>query len=126
MVLHWLFSSKPLKQFVANRTKQIKEMLSMSQYWNHCPTTANSVDLLTRRINSHQLRTLPLWNCGPQWLLIETQWPKWKPMQVLTSFPGFSPTRPTEQERERDPGKRWSRVSQNLGDYKQTIWGRGR
>ena len=23
--------------------------------------------------------------------------------------------------RERDPGKRWSRVSQNLGDYKQTI-----
>ena len=28
--------------------------------------------------------------------------------------------------RERDPGKRWSRVSQNLGDYKQTIWGRGR
>ena len=29
-------------------------------------------------------------------------------------------------ERERDPGKRWSRVSQNLGDYKQTIWGRGR
>ena len=41
-----------------------------------------------------------------------------------TSFPGFSPTRPTE--RERDPGKRWSRVSQNLGDYKQTIWGRGR
>ena len=29
-------------------------------------------------------------------------------------------------ERERDPGKRWSRVSQNLGDYKQTIWGKGR
>ena len=23
--------------------------------------------------------------------------------------------------RERDPGKRWSRVSQNLGDYKQTM-----
>ena len=40
--------------------------------------------------------------------------------------PRFSPTRPTERERERDPGKRWSRVSQNLGDYEQTIWGRGR
>ena len=26
-----------------------------------------------------------------------------------TSFPGFSPTRPTKRERERDPGKRWSR-----------------
>ena len=29
-------------------------------------------------------------------------------------------------ERDRGPGKRWSRVSQNLGDYKQMIWGRGR
>lgn len=66
IVLHWLFSSKPLKQFVANRAKEIKEMFSMSQYWNHCSTTANSVDLLTRRINAHQLRTSPLWNCGPQ------------------------------------------------------------
>ena len=28
-----------------------------------------------------------------------------------TSFPGFSPTRPMERERERDPGKRWSRGS---------------
>ena len=27
---------------------------------------------------------------------------------------------------ERDPGKRWSRVSQNLGDYKKKIWGRSR
>ena len=26
----------------------------------------------------------------------------------------------------RDPGKCWSRVSQNLGDQKQLIWGRGR
>ena len=52
-----------------------------------------------------------------------------KPMHAYytsTSLPGFSPTRPTERERERDPGKRWSHVSQNLGDYKQTIWGRGR
>ena len=28
----------------------------------------------------------------------------------------------SKRERERDPEKRWSRVSQNLGDYKQTIW----
>ena len=36
-----------------------------------------------------------------------------------TSFPGSlsSPSR--------DPGWVWSRVSQNLGDYKQTTWGRG-
>jgi len=30
------------------------------------------------------------------------------------------------RERERDPGKRWSRVSYNLRDYKQTVSGRGR
>ena len=30
---------------------------------------------------------------------------------ITTSFPGFSPTRPLERERERDPGKRWSRGS---------------
>ena len=34
-------------------------------------------------------------------------------LQDTTSFPGFSPARPTERERERerDPGKRWSRGS---------------
>ena len=36
-----------------------------------------------------------------------------------TSFPG-SLSYPS-----RDPGWVWSRVSQNLGDYKQTTWGRG-
>ena len=30
------------------------------------------------------------------------------PKPTSTSFPGFSPTRPTERARERDPGKRWS------------------
>ena len=38
---------------------------------------------------------------------------------TTTSFPGFSPTH------ERDPGKRWSRVSQILGDYKKKHGGRG-
>ena len=37
-----------------------------------------------------------------------------------TSFPG-SLSYPS-----RDPGWVWSRVSQNLGDYKQTIWRRDR
>ena len=50
----------------------------------------------------------------------------WYNQMAPTSFPGFSPTHPTERERERDPGKRWSCVSQNLGDYKQMIWGRSR
>ena len=37
----------------------------------------------------------------------------------VTSFPG-SLSYPS-----RDPGWVWSRVSKNLGDYKQTAWGRG-
>ena len=62
------------------------------------------------------------WNeseAGGDLVLIETLF--------STSFPGSSPSRPLEQERERerDPGKRWSRVSQNLGDDKTQHRARG-
>ena len=82
IVLHWLSSSKPLKQFVANRTKEIKSMFPMP-CWNHCPTSDNPADLLTRGINAKQLQTSSLWKSGPQWLLSESQWPRWSPSQVL-------------------------------------------
>ena len=39
-------------------------------------------------------------------------------------FQGLSSSRPRERERG-DPGWGWSRVSQNLGDYKQVTGGRG-
>lgn len=47
IVLHWLSSSKRLKQFVANRTKEIKGMFPIP-YWNHCPIADNPADFLTR------------------------------------------------------------------------------
>ena len=52
IVLHWLSSSKLLKQFVANRTK---ESLFPMQCWNHCPTSDNPADIPTRGINAKQL-----------------------------------------------------------------------
>ena len=78
---------------MANRTKEIKGIFPMP-YWNDCPTTDNPADLLTRGINVQQLQSSPLWKYGPQWLLAESQWPHWKPLQVL--HPSLS--QPLEEE----------------------------
>ena len=78
IVLHWLSSSKRLKQFVANRTKEIKGMFPIP-YCNHCLTADNPADFLTRGISAEQLQHSSLWKHGPQWLLSESQWPHWKP-----------------------------------------------
>ena len=83
IVLHWLSSSKPLKQLVANRTTEIKGMFPIP-HWNHCPTADNPADLLTCGISAEQLQSSSLWKHGPQWLLAESQWPHWKPSQVLS------------------------------------------
>ncbi|XP_044167551.1 uncharacterized protein LOC122951619 [Acropora millepora] len=82
IVLHWLSSSKPLKQFVANRTKEIKMMFPLP-YWNHCPTADNPAAFLTCGISAEQLQNSSLWKHSLQWLLSESQWPHWKPSQVL-------------------------------------------
>ena len=82
IVLHWLHSSKPLKQFIANRSKEIKALFPLS-VWNHCPTHENPADLLTRGITATQLHTSSLWKHGPQWLPLVEQWPSWKPSKVL-------------------------------------------
>ena len=108
IVLHWLSSSKPLKQFVANRTKEIKGMFPIP-FWNHCPTADNPADFLTRGISAQQLQSSSLWKYGPQWLLSESQWPHWKPSQVLhlslsqsleeeTSSGDSVPTQPPEEK----------------------------
>ena len=82
IVLHWLHSSKPLKQFVANRTKEIKALFPVA-VWNHCPTHENPADLLTRGITTTQLHTSSLWQRGPQWLPLAEQWPSWNPSKIL-------------------------------------------
>lgn len=76
IVLHWLHSSKPLKQFIANRTKEIKALLPVSVR-NHCPTHENPADLLNNGITTTQLHTSSIWQYGPQWLPLVEQWPSW-------------------------------------------------
>jgi len=74
IVLHWLHSSKPLRQFIANRTKEIKALFPVS-VWNHCPTHENPADLLTHGITKTQPHASSLWQHGPQWLPLVKQWP---------------------------------------------------
>ena len=57
IVLQWLRSSKPLKQFIASRTKEIKALFPVI-VWSHCPANENPADLLTRWITTTQLKHL--------------------------------------------------------------------
>ena len=82
IVLHWLYSTKPLKQFLANRTQEIKKLFPVT-VWNHCPTHDNPADLLTRGINTTHLHASSLWKHGPQWLPFEKQWPSWTHLKIL-------------------------------------------
>ncbi|XP_065889715.1 uncharacterized protein [Dysidea avara] len=82
IVLHWIFSSKQLKPFVANRVKEICSLFPTS-VWGYCQTADNAADLLTRGITPTQLQSSSLWSHGPEWLTSETDWPKWSPMSVF-------------------------------------------
>ena len=114
IALHWLHSTKPLRQFLANRTQEIKKLFPVT-VWNHCPTHDNSADLLTRGINTTELQASSLWKHGPQWLRFEEQWPSWNHSKILrlddtdtltakvnTTTDGATQTDPVEKE----PGNR--------------------
>ena len=77
-MLHWIFSNKPLKQFVANRVQVIHDLFPASS-WSYCHTTENAADLLTRGITHTQLKSSQLWFQGPPWLTFESNWPTWSP-----------------------------------------------
>ena len=78
IVLHWIFSNKPLKQFVANRVQVIHDLFPASS-WSYCHTTENAADLLTRGITHTQLKSSQLWFQGPPWLTFKSNWPTWSP-----------------------------------------------
>ena len=82
IVLHWLNSDKTLKQFVANRVLEINQLVPAT-HWNYCPTKSNPADLLTRGINSKQLKSSNLWKDGPEWLLCKSRCPSWNAANVL-------------------------------------------
>jgi len=70
IVLHWIFSSKQLKPFVANRVKEIHSLFPTS-VWGYYQMTDNIADLLTRGITPAQLKSSSLWSHGPEWLLAQ-------------------------------------------------------
>ena len=82
IVLHWLHSTKQLKPFIGNRTREIKNLFPVS-LWSHCPTKDNPADLLTRGISATEFHTSTLWKHGPHWLPSESHWPSWNSSQVL-------------------------------------------
>ncbi|XP_065920288.1 uncharacterized protein [Dysidea avara] len=82
ITLHWIFSSKQLKPFVANRVKDICSLFPTS-VWGYCHTEDNAADLLTRGITPSQLCSSSLWSRGPAWLTTESDWPQWSPSSIL-------------------------------------------
>lgn len=81
IVLHWIFSNKQLKQFVANRVQEICNLFP-SSVWGYCHTNDNAADLLTRGITPIQLQSTQLWFQGPPWLTSESDWPTWSSTSV--------------------------------------------
>ena len=81
IVLHWISSTKQLKQFVANRVQEILKLFPTT-IWSYCHTTDNAADLLTRGITPSQLASSQLWFQGPPWLTSESDWPTWSPTSV--------------------------------------------
>ena len=78
IALHWLNNDKPLKPFIANRVREIKELFSTT-HWNHCPTKSNPADLLTHGISAQQFHASTLWKHGPACLPHQSLWPSWNP-----------------------------------------------
>ena len=82
IVLHWIKGEKRNNAFVTHRITEIHSITDPN-CWRYCPTLDNPADLLTRGINSTQLRSSTLWKHGPQWLPSYTSWPIWKPSPTL-------------------------------------------
>ena len=96
ITLHWIFSKKQLKPFVANRVREIC-LLFPTSVWGYCHTDDNAADLLTRGISSTQLQSSTLWSHGPPWLLSQSNWPTWSPaivIHVQTNDEEVEPTLP--------------------------------
>ena len=94
ITLHWIKGDKRTNTFVNHRVTEILRFSTPG----YCPTQDNPADLLTRGITSSQLKASRLWKHGPQWLLLENNWPTWRfspsiEMQALAvTATSFSPS----------------------------------
>ena len=68
VALQWIRGAdKEWKQFVQNRTTEIKALLPDAT-WIHCAGKDNPADLPSRGMSLTQLTTSDLWRRGPDWL----------------------------------------------------------
>ncbi|XP_067623897.1 uncharacterized protein [Eurosta solidaginis] len=77
VVLSWLKrGERDLKQFVANRVRQISVNLPNCE-WRYVPTDRNPADLISRGMPMRELMASQLWWHGPDFLqLPNVSWPK--------------------------------------------------
>ncbi len=75
VVLHWLKSNKPMRVFVENRLRTIRQSSALFRYIN---TSENPADLATRQVSVAQLTDSNcIWWHGPAFLFLnQDQWPQ--------------------------------------------------
>jgi hypothetical protein len=106
IALSWIQSTPHrLKTFVANRVSEIQHWIPPHQ-WHHVASCHNPADCASRGVMPSQLKSHPLWWCGPKWLSLSSdQWPNstYRPVTDETQLElrpspvqAFLSTRPAE------------------------------
>ncbi|EGT44313.1 hypothetical protein CAEBREN_30889 [Caenorhabditis brenneri] len=94
IALAWTTTQKPLKCFVANKVKLIKENCKIlrdceiEHKFHYVPTEQNPADLTTRGKNSKELFASKMWHDGPEFLeKKEGEWPnQWKDSPTIPKW----------------------------------------
>ena len=76
-VLSWLHSQRPLRTFVENRIKEMKEDREIN--FHYISTTENPADIASRGASARELQHNRLWWHGPDWMVnTRAAWSVWK------------------------------------------------
>ncbi|XP_062592781.1 uncharacterized protein LOC134254255 [Saccostrea cucullata] len=80
-VLHWIRMKKPLKTFVENRVKEIRNNKDIT--FQYVSTKDNPADIASRGTTVKSLQEFEQWWNGPEWLLKgKDNWPSWNSQQT--------------------------------------------
>ena len=68
VTLYWIKGiNKHFKQFVENRTSEIRKLTEI-QLWRHCPGTLNPADIPTHGMSATEFSNSDLWFNGPDFI----------------------------------------------------------
>ncbi|XP_062602892.1 uncharacterized protein LOC134264633 [Saccostrea cucullata] len=80
-VLHWIRMKKPLKTFVENRVKEIRNNKDIT--FQYVSTKDNPADIASRGTAVKTLQEFEQWWNGPEWLIKrKDNWPSWNSQQT--------------------------------------------